>query len=257
MNKPNVSKFLKSVQSSISKHSPEILTGMGVAGMITTTVLAVRATPKALELIKQEKEKEQVDKLAPIDVVKATWKCYIPAAVTGVVSTACLIGASRVSLSRNAALATAYKLSENALTEYKDKVVEVVGEKKERQVRDEISKDRVEKQPVTKSEVIITDRGNTLCYDHLSGRYFKSDIDHINRVVNDLNRRMLSDMYISLNDLYSELGMEHIGIGYDLGWNTDRGFIKVDFSSQLADDGTPCLVLDYTIPPRYGYSEFL
>ena len=56
MKKSNISKVLSSVRTSMAKHSPEILTGIGIAGMITTTVMAVRATPKALILIEDRKE---------------------------------------------------------------------------------------------------------------------------------------------------------------------------------------------------------
>lgn len=68
--------------------------------------------------------------LKPLEVVKAAWKPYIPAAITGSLSVACLVGASRVNFKRNAALATAYTLSEKVLKDYKDSVVETIGEKK-------------------------------------------------------------------------------------------------------------------------------
>ena len=95
-----------------------------------------------------------------------------------------------------------------------------------------------------------------MCFDVLSGRYFKSDIDLIKRVENNINKRMFNDMYISLNEFYIELGLEPIGIGDDLGWSVDKGMIDIDFSSQLADDGTPCLVIDYSVSPKYNYSRF-
>ena len=95
--------------------------------MVTTTVLAVRATPKAIELIEAKKKEEQVDSLPPVEVVKTAWKCYLPATITGVVSMACIIGSCSVSARRSAVLATACKLSETAFTEYQDKVVETIG----------------------------------------------------------------------------------------------------------------------------------
>ena len=116
-----------------------------------------------------------------------------------------------------------------------------------------MDKGRIEKKPVSNSQVFISKKGNTLCFDPISGRYFKSDIDHIKRSVNELNRRMLTEMYISLNELYDELDINHIEIGDDLGWNIDRGLIDIDFSSQIADDGTPCIVLDFSIEPRYDF----
>lgn len=255
MNKPNLSKIAKGIRMSISKHSPEILTGIGIAGMVTTTVMAVRATPKALILIEDKKAENDVDKLTPVETIKATWTCYIPAAITGCLSIFCLIGASSVNARRNAALATAYTLSESALKEYQGKVIETIGEKKEQFVRDAIAKDRIDKNPVSSREVIITEKGNTLCYDAISGRYFKSDIDKLKKAENELNRRMRDEMYISLNEFYYEIGLNPTKIGDDLGWNIDHGYIELNFSSQLTDDGNPCLVIDYQVAPRYEYNR--
>jgi len=253
MKKPKLSSISKGIRGAITKHSPEILTGIGIAGMITTTIMAVRATPKALILIEERKEEIDVDKLTPVELIKTTWTCYIPAAITGGLSIICLIGASSVNARRNAALATAYTLTESALKEYQEKVIETIGEKKEQTVRDAIAKDRIDKNPVSSREVIITEKGNTLCYDAISGRYFKSDIDKLKKAENELNRRMRDEMYISLNDFYYEIGLNPIGIGNDLGWNIDHGYIELKFSSQLTDDGNPCLVIDYQVVPSRLY----
>lgn len=257
MGKTNLATITKDVRKFASKRSPEILTGIGIAGMITTTILAVRATPKALELIEEQKEEESVDELSSFEVVKVAWKPYIPAMVTCVVSTACLIGASSVNTKRNAALATAYKLSETALSEYREKVVETIGEKKERIVRDKVAEERVKKNPVSKNEVIVTGNGKTLCFDPISGRYFMCSIETIKRAENDLNKQMLHDIsgYVSLNEFYDELGLDHTSVGDDLGWNTDR-LIDINFSSQLNDNGEPSVVLDYLVAPKYDYYKF-
>ena len=157
---------------------------------------------------------------------------------------------------RNAVLAAAYKLSETTLSDYEEKVVEVIGEKKEKEIREAVVKDKLKKQPVNASEVIITEKGNTLCFDTLSGRYFKSDRELVNRSVNNLNRKMRNDNYCSLNEFYDELGLDHIDIGYDLGWNIDRGYLEVDFGSHLASDGTPCMTIEYLTRPQYDYDKF-
>lgn len=257
MSKVNISKTLKAVQATFVKRSPEILTGIGIAGMFTTVVLAVKATPKALRQIEDKKAETNVDKLTPVETVKTAWKPYIPAAVTGIVSTACIIGASSVNARRNAALATAYTLSEAALKEYQDKVVETIGEKKEQTIRDKVVKDKIDKDPVSTKEIILTEKGNTLCYDLLSGRYFKSDIEAIRKAENELNYRLMNEMYISLNEFYYELGLNPTKLGNELGWNVDEGLIDIEFSSQLSEDGTPCLALDYRIAPRYNYGKLM
>lgn len=258
MGKLNVSKFIHNAQLAVKKRSPEILTAIGIVGMVGTTIMAVKATPKALQFIEEKKDELDCEKLSPIETVKATWKCYIPATVTGVTSVACLIGASSVNARRNAALATAYSISKTALTEYQEKVVDAIGEKKERAIRDSIAKDKIEKNPVRNHEVIITEKGATLCYDSVFGRYFKSDIDTLKRAMNEMNRKMVSgDMYVSLNEFYSEIDLTPVDIGDRLGWNIDDGTVELDFSSQLAEDGTPCLVISYNVAPRYGYSNYM
>lgn len=255
--KKEIAKSLLSLKTAIKKHSPEILTGIGIAGMITTTVMAVRATPKALILIEERKEEIGAEKLEAVDMVKTAWACYIPAAITGTLSVACLIGASSVNARRNAALATAYTLSESALKDYQGKVIEMFGEKKNEAVKDAVAKDKIEKNPVVTREVIITEKGNTLCYDAISGRYFKSDIEKIKKAECELNRQMLDDMYVSLNDFYYEIGLDSVKLGDELGWNVDSGYIDLSFRSQLASDGTPCLVIDYSVAPRYDYRNLL
>ena len=254
LNKQNAVKFIHALKGTLEKRTPEILTGIGIAGMVTTTVLAVKATPKAVLLLNDRKDELETEKLPVAEVVKTTWKCYIPAAVTCGASIACLIGASSVNFKRNAALATAYKLSETALAEYRDAVVETIGEKKEQAVRDKVAEERIKKNPATKNDVIVTGNGTTLCYDAISGRYFQSSLQKIEGAKNKINERMLCENYVSLNDLYTELGMEPTKIGDDLGWNIfGDGLVDISFSSQLADDGVPCLVMDYSVAPRYNY----
>lgn len=257
MNKAGLKQTIKSAERVLTKYSPGILTGIGIAGMIGATFMAVKATPKALYLIEAKKEEAEVEELAPVETIKTCWKCYIPATLTTVLSAVCLIGASTVSAKRNAALATAYSISEAALREYQEKVVEVIGEKKEKAVRDAVAKDQIEKDPVTKSEVVIIDsNSNTLCYEPLSGRYFKSTIDKIKKAEIKLDRQMIQEMYVSLNDFYWEIGLDGTDLGDKMGWNLSKGYMDLSFSSQLADDGTPCAVIVYGIPPVYDYQNY-
>lgn len=260
MNKPNMAALFKDIQSAVSKHSPEILTGLGIAGMITTTILAVRATPKALDLIEDKKEELDLnprERLPVAETVKATWKCYIPAVVTGVSSVSCLIGASSVNARRNAALTAAYNLSATALSEYKEKVIETVGERKEQTIRDKVAEEKLKKEPVKQSAIIVSGKGTTRCFDTITRQRFTSDIETIRRIVNDLNQRMINgDDYISLNEFYYELGLDGVSIGDELGWNINTGKIELDYSAQLDTDGIPCIVIDYMVAPKRGFNVY-
>lgn len=257
MSKINFSKVVQDAQKTIIKHSPEILTGLGITGMIGTTVMGIKATPKAIRLMNEAKAEKGVEKLTAVETVKTTWKCYIPTVVTGTLSIACIVGASSVNNRRNAALATAYAMTRTTLKEYEEKVIETVGEKKEQLIKDKVAKSKIEQNPASNNEVIITGKGETLCYDVHSGRYFKFDVDKIRRVENELNARLLSEHHISLNEFYYEIGLPCNGAGNDLGWNIEDGLINICFSSQLTDDNTPCLVIDYLVAPRYNYEGLL
>jgi len=256
VNKLNFSEFMNTAKREIAQRGPGILLGLGISGMFGTIFLAVKATPAALRKIERRREECREKKLREptrLDIIKLCWKDYVPSAITGTLSTACLLGANSVNGRRNAALATAYQLSETALSEYRGKVIEAVGERKEGSIRDEVAKDRITKNPPNANEIILTDKGDVLCLDSVSGRYFKTDIDLLKKAQNEINRRMISEMYISLNEFYDEIGLPPVSIGYDLGWNIEKDFLELRFSTQLAKDGTPCLVLEYAVAPEYNY----
>jgi hypothetical protein len=257
MSKINLPSIAKNIGMAMQKHKPEILTGIGLAGMITTTVMAVKATPKALDLMAEVKEKHEHEEDRTEfakDVFTKVAPVYIPSVILGAASIACIIGASTVNYRRNAALATAFSLSESALKEYQDKVTETIGEKKERVVRDAVAKDQVERVPVGATEVIVTGKGNTLFFDPLSSRVFTSDIETIKKAQNELNRRMLSENYISLNEFYYEIGLSGNEVGEILGWNVERGYIDLDLGSATVFDNKPCIVVAHDRRPDYRYN---
>lgn len=261
MQKNDWKRVANSIAKTLKRKSSGILMGMGIGGMIITTGLAVGATPEAMRRIEKKKKEEQHKKLTVIQTVQAAWKCYIPAGVTGGVSIACLIGASAVNGRRNAALATAYSMAENTLRDYRSKVVETIGEKKEEAILDAIDRDRVERLPAPAQGEVQTTEGAVapvLCLDSLFGRQFHSDVETIKRAANKLNWQMnnMSEPYISLNEFYMELGLSAVEAGDELGWRSDKGQIELRFSSQLKDGRTPVLVVSHMNPPEYGYADY-
>lgn len=235
------------------KHSSEVLIGIGIAGFISTTVLAVRATPKAIKLLDEKKSEFNKATLTAAETIKTVWKCYIPATISGVVSITCILGSAALSHNQKAALAAAYTLSENSFSDYREKALEALGEKKEKDIRDKVAEKHITENPVSNNEVIITGNGDTLCYDILSGRYFNSNIENIKRAVNEVNRRMRDELSISLNDFYYEIGLPNIKIGDKIGWNIDKGYVDITYSSKISENNVPCLVLNYICVPDYEY----
>lgn len=257
MSKFSLQRLVRDLQKFTVKHTPEILTGFGITAGITGTVLTIPATVKAVKKVESKKKEENKETLTKKEIVKTCWTCYIPTAASTVVSAGCLLGAHSVHARRTAAITAAYKISENALAEYKEKVIETIGEKKEREVRDKVAKSRIEDDPISKHDVIITGKGDTTCYDTWSKRYFKSDLDKIRRAVNELNRQMINEMYVSLNDFYDEIGLSHSELGYKMGWNLDKGFIDIYPSAQLDEDDNPCIAISFTVEPQYNFDKLM
>lgn len=246
--------FISSASKIIQKRSPEILTGIGIAGMIAAMVITARATIKAQLLLNEKEIELKVDKLEPRDIVKTTWKCYIPAVATGCVSIACIIGGLSVNSRRNAALAAAYTTVSTNFLDYKNKVTDVIGKEKEKDIRDKVTKDRVDKQIESSAPIIFTGEGDTLCFDAYTGRLFTSSRESLRRGENDLNRMILKDGSATLNDFYYLIGLDELKHGDMFGWDTRHEF-ALEFGSQLTKDGRPCLVMDFVTLPSQNFYE--
>ena len=244
----NITKLLKT-------HSPAILSGVVIAGVISTTVLAVRVTPEANRIL-EEKIKEEGPVETRWEVIKAwitpTWKLYIPAAISGAATITAVILLNKVHARRTAIIAGAYSVTEKALQEYQKKVITRLGQDEHNKIQADIAQDHVNETPVSSTQIIVTGTGKTLCFDTLTSRYFEADIETIRRAVNDINEQVFNAMYSSLNDFYRRIGLPITGIGEEIGWNTDHK-LDVSFSATVSEDGKPALVLDYNTSPIYGY----
>ncbi len=253
--KSNISNVIKNINNWTKRHGSEILISIGAASSISAVVLAIKATPKAVRLIDERKKELEVENLDTAETVKTAWACYIPTVVTETFSIVCLICATTNNNKHNTALTAAYALSENAFREYRDKIIDTIGEQKEKSVRDSIAKDRIVNNPPLRSETSIIPSGDQLCYDALSDRYFTSSADKIKKAQNELNARMLQEQNVSLNDFYYEIGLNDTLIGDSLGWDINKtNFIDIYFNTQLAHGDIPCLVMDFSSnPPVYDY----
>lgn len=259
-----ITEVTKKLGGVISKNSPTILTSLAVGGLITTTIMAVRATPKALQILEEERKNREQDRLngvdeqfAPaiishMDTFKLTWKCYIPSTIMGIATATCIICANSINLRRNAALASVYSLTETTLREYQAKVVETIGKNKEQKIKDEIAQDRVSN--TNQDALVITGSGDTLCMDLTTGRYFRSNVEKIKRAEIDANMELIDSMWMSLNEFYGILDLPPVDIGWDIGWDVNRdGKIKLNIRATIADNNEPCITMEFEKEPRPKY----
>ena len=196
-------------------------------------------------------------------ILKLIWKDYIFVALSVVIGITCLICSTREGLRRTAALATAYQLTDTAFTEYRNKVVDTIGEQKERDIHTELAKDKAEKAAEKYLDnpeygIIHTGDGETLIFDATCGRFFRSDIDFIKRQATRINHGMLKDGldgFCSLNTFYEAINLPNANVGDKLGWRIDHDIIEIrDSSINHPQTGEPAYVLSFYAPPRYDFA---
>lgn len=252
---PNFSEILGRASRTLSNNSPVILTGVGVAGVLATAFLTGRATFKASELIRIEEttDKGPKNEWIPLngrEKFDLVWKLYIPSAVAGFATVTAIICSNRIDSRRAAAVAAAWAISERGWNEYKHKIVEKLGEHKERAARDEIAQEQVTKNPPS-NQVVILGGGSVLCFDRWSGRYLRSNMETLKKAQNDVNYQMLNHEYASLSDFYDKIGLAPTQESDDIGWNSDVK-LELEFSTAMSDEGEPCITFGFqTTPFRY------
>jgi hypothetical protein len=224
----------------LKRNSSTILTCVGTVGVVTTSVMAVKATPKAMKLLQKAKN-EKGEELTKFEKVTVAGPAYIPATVMGVSTIACIVGANSLNKHQQASMASAYALLNTSYKEYKAKVADIHGEEKEEEIRNEIAKDHYDGQGVTNSK-------NVLFYDEFSQRYFESTIEKVQKAEYYINRDMAMRDYAYLNEFYEWLGIDTIESGWKLGWSIGccldlywQNWIDFDHSKVTLDDGTECI----------------
>lgn len=249
----NVAVWAKRLQKATVDNSPTILSGIAIGGTLATAYLTGTATFKAAEVIAEEKTARTFHELGgpPLEVMdkaKLVWKLYIPAGMMAFATITAIIGANRVGMSRAAAMAAAYSISEKAYAEYRDKVVETIGENKESDIRDRLAQDRVNRTPPSGDQLILGD-DQVLFFEPFTARYFKSNMETVKAAMNTINYRMIRDMYATLSEFYDEIGLMPTSMSGDIGWSVDHP-LDIHFRTTMAEDGrTPCIVIDYHVMP--------
>lgn len=253
MKKDAIADVWSKAQASLIRNRNPILFGLGCAGIIASDAALVAGTVKAVRAVDARKKRERKESLTKKEIVQTVWKEYITSFGMQAASFISMGFAFNNEHGKATASALACTMAEGALREYKNKVVETIGERKEREVQDAVSKAAVREAAKPDAQVYITNKGSVLCLDPITKRLFESDIEAIRKAENNLNRTMRNEMRVSLNEFYMELGLDTVDIGDDLGWNIDRGYIDIYLSTQMTADNRPCVVINHNNPPVYNY----
>lgn len=251
--------ILRKTEKLAIDNSPLILTVIGVAGTVATALLTHKATLKAhakaedfiIDLQTAAGPAERI-RATNQELLRETWTCYIPPVAMGTLTIAAIVSSNRISTKRAAALAAAYTISEQAMAEYKEQVAKKFGEAKAQEVKDDVAKRRMDQTPMNEQTVVVTGRGDVLCFDQWSGRYFNGNVEEIKKAVNEVNFYVNHNGYASLSDFYDQLALPRTQESEEVGWTADR-LLEVDFSTHLSDDGRPCVSFSFQVHPVRGF----
>lgn len=238
----------------LRKNASTILTCVGGAGVIGTAIMAVKATPKALERI-ENAERFKGEKLTKMEVVKVAGPVYIPAAVTGTATLACIFGANVLNQKKQAAFMSAYALLDNSYKEYRNKVTELYGEDADENVKTELAKDKYDNTTV--------DKDKRLFYDEYSERYFESTIEKVLQAEYKLNRMLSIDYGVYLNEFYDLLGIDPVDYGNYMGWSTYElmdcqwnSWVEFSHKKVILDDGLECTIISIDTEPSFDFENY-
>ena len=264
----NINNLFRSGLNLMSNNAPVILTAFGAAGVVGTAVLTGKASFLAAHQIRTLEIKREIDMgteyvaLTKTEKIKVVWPLYISAVSTGALSCGAIVMSHRISSRRAAVLAAAYALNQDKLEEYQDKVKEKFGIKKEKETRDEIAADKVQRSYESKQVIFSQHEGTVLIHDQYSGRFFWGKKEEIERAVNEVNREVLMSINgaQTVSDFYDAIGLEHVSTSDYFGWNAEES-LELDWSTTTTPDGnTPvhsfAFVTDPVMNPDRGGSPF-
>lgn len=251
-----MNKLLHQSKIFLKRNGSTIMTCVGGVGVIATTVMAVKATPKALRRLEEAKDEKGED-LTVLEKVRVAGPVYIPSVVVGVSTLACIFGANVLNKRQQAGLMSAYALLDSSYKEYKNKVVELYGKEGDSKVREEIAKDKYEE-----SDVSIKD-DMQLFYDEFSGRYFESTMERVLAAEYELNRIIARDCGVYLNEFYDLLGIETVDYGDYLGWSSFElvesywyCWIEFEHTKAVIDDNLECTIITMGMEPIYDFENY-
>lgn len=244
----------------IRKHSPEILVASGIVGVVTSTVMACKATTKIDEVLTESKEHVEMTKKYVEDngftekytenVYKKDLtimytqrgmklvKLYAPAVILGTVSITAILAGHNILRKRNVALAAAYATVDKGFKEYRGRVIERFGEELDRELKYNIKAKDVEevkvneetgKEEISKKTVNVADPNAYSDYarffdDGCTG--WTKDPEYNLMFLKDQQRyandRLQSKGSLFLNEVYDMLGIPRTKAGACVGWVYDE-----------------------------------
>ena len=242
-------------------YSPEILTGVGVVGVVVSTVFACKATLKVEEIVDEHKEKvtkitdartntpekysEQASKHDLVIVYKRTVismvKLYALPVGLGTLSIACILGSHRILRKENAAISAAYMALSESFKKYRQRVIEDSGKDKDKEFLYGIKSQQIETTDAdgNKTTEVVNVKDSSLYspyakfFDVGNPNWTKNpelNLMFLRSQQNSANDKLHSRGHIFLNEVYDMLGLPRNEAGQYVGWVDGHGDSFVDFN---------------------------
>ena len=243
----------RSAKMTAGTHSPEILMAVGTGGFVATVIMAVQATPKALER-RERAEDEAMHFDNPVKrkfhVLAKTAPSYIPTVIMGAASLGCFFKAHTEHVERQVALAGLYSMASQTVNQMQEKVIECFGEEGLEKVRERILEDTEMPEEVKEEAYSITSSANgdnVLFYDRMTGRYFRCSKAIVREAEAAVVKQTCDEGYCTLNYFYEYLGVEdNTFIGEAIGWDVDKCRLDITMRPWKDDEGDElCWMLVY------------
>lgn len=256
----NLTQIASKTQHYVKKNASTILTCMGALGVVGTTLSAIKATLKAIDVLEDEEEikiERDNQSLTTFEKALVVTPVYFPTILLGTATITCIFGANILNKKKQATLVSAYAYLNSSFNEYKDKVKAIYGEDGEKRVREEIAKDKYIQQSIPESDKDI------LFFDEYSGRYFETSLFNLQNAVYKLNRTFALEGYANLNEFYRYIDLPETEYGEVLGWSGlkcwevfNNAWIEIKWEDMELPDGLVAQAIRFTIPPEEGYEEW-
>lgn len=262
--------FLATLQDGATKlilwghaHSAALYTAVGVSSGLGAIISGIAVTPENTRRLDNER-----DERARIGAPEMTfWEkarmigpSYIPCVLLFGTSATCFILNTLREERKIATLAGLYSMSEKSFEEYRDKVKDMFGERKESKVRDEVAADHAKNASNRAQMVVMTGHGTYPVLIDKANILMYSSIQRISEVKADIVKELNGCMYMSLEEVLGKLDApmrkydtgEYIINFSEIGWNVEDDF---DFFYTYAggDNGEPTLVLNWSVPPHEDF----
>lgn len=246
-------KLAKTCAKFLHKHGGTILAVAASVGVGLTMWETGKATVKATTLVAMNKD----ENLGKKEVLRDCWKFYIPAAILGGGTIACVLGSNALNKKQIASLTAAYMALGKTYQNYRQKVIENIGLEKEAEIQEQISE---EKLPEVREKM---EEEKLLCYDPISKRYFHASEAELLTAFYEVNRDFVINGYIALNDFYGYLNLDFIPEMDGWGWSVDymsemwdACWINFSYVKQQTDDGLEVYYVTAFEEPIEDYLHF-